>query len=168
MTTTHCTCSWDCCFDEINVSDNWWWELITGTIICVWSVYICSPALCPCSAHLRAVMRGIITRLQPVISDIYHIHYDHNATVGTQRSKREMARTIVCLFLTEWKVVYWFRTVNLSVWRGNFFVSQENNPIKCQNFGHLVILRKTQTLDWQSLFVAECWLSCCPRLNLAS
>ena len=37
----------DCCFDEINVSDNWWWELITGTIICVWSVYICSPALCP-------------------------------------------------------------------------------------------------------------------------
>ena len=51
---------------------------------------------------------------------------------------------------------------------GKISVSQENNPIKCQNFGHLVILRKTQTLDWQSLFVEECWLSCCPRLNLAS
>lgn len=35
--------------------------------------------------------------LQPVISDIYHIHYDHNATVGTRRFKREMARTILCL-----------------------------------------------------------------------
>ena len=27
----------------------------------------------------RLVMSCIITRLQPVISDIYHIHYDHNA-----------------------------------------------------------------------------------------
>ena len=47
---------------------------------------------------LSSVMSCIITSLQPVISDIYHIHYDHNATVGTQRFNTEMARTMLCLF----------------------------------------------------------------------
>ena len=89
----------DCCFDEINVSDNWWWELITGTIICVWSVYICS--LCPfrSSPALWAPWWAAPSPvIQPGISHIYHIHYDHNVTVGTHRSEREMARTILSLF----------------------------------------------------------------------
>ena len=92
-------CSRDCCFDEINVSDNWWWELITGTIICVWSVYICS--LCPfrSSPALWAPWWAAPSpAIQPGISHIYHIHHDHNVTVGTHRSEREMARTILSLF----------------------------------------------------------------------